>query len=237
MAATTTDIALTRTEGGSISYPLAASAHLYAGAFACLNSSGNLVNGADTSGLRFAGIVQEETDNSSGSAGDLSAEIIVEGTYELAALGLAAGDEGKYVFLIDNQTVGLSSDGDVDNHIRVGRILEVVSATKAVVDLEPGHLSDNTDAPLGELRQYVVEVAGVNATTFDLTDPAEALGGVDFYIDAIVAVRAIVTGTGADASPARKVVTTHWTLAAGVLSAVGNETANTWLITFNGKLI
>ena len=234
MASSPVDIDTPRRGSSYRAFPMAATALVLAGCLACLNTSDQLVDGADTAGLRFAGVVREYVDNSDGAAGDEDGEVWTEGEFALAGTGFAAGDVGKTVFLLDNQTVGLADAAGVDQMIPVGVITEVVSSTEVWVQITP-NLGKAQDA-LGPPRQYTIEIAGVNATAFDLDASAALFGGAGFYVRSVQAVRAIVTSTGAAASPLRKVVTTHWTLASGVISAVGDETLNTWQITFLGNL-
>lgn len=202
---------------------LATSALLFAGCMVCRNASGAAVDGSDAANLSFAGIARTDADEASGDDG---VEVFVDGEFLLVAEGLAAGDEGKVAYLLDNQTVGLASNAGVGNFIAVGRIVQVVSATSAWVRIDP----DIKAAP----QTLTVEVAGTNAAALDFTTVAAAAGGSDFYVRAVLHVAAFVTATGASAG--RKVVTTNFTLSGGVVTVVGNETANTWAITFIGVL-
>lgn len=234
MSATTTDIDTIRRASSIRGVGLAAAAVLLAGTMCCYNTSGDLVDGADTSGLRFAGIVEAGVDNSDGAAGDETATIYTDGEFLLTGSGFAAGDEGKLVFLIDNQTVGLASASSVDNLIPVGVITEVVSATEVWVQIEP---ISGKGVRKGEFRLFEVEVTGTNAAAIDLTTAAADYGGADFYVRKVIAMDAIVTSTGAPATVTRKVLTTHFTVASGDITTVGNETANTLRIRFLGHLL
>lgn len=227
MASTTTDIVTRRRDGTTLSEPVAAAETLYGGTLVCRNASGYAVDGEDANNLVFAGIARAAVDNASGSAGDLNVELWEDGVFLVKAIGLTADDVGRECFLLDNQTVALAGGSGLDYHIRVGVIDEVVSATQAWVRLQPGQLR--------ERRLYQVQIDGVNAAAFDLSTAASGLGGSDFYV---VDVESVVSYVAADGTlDGLKVVTTDYTLSAGAVSAVGDETANTWLITFYGYLV
>lgn len=125
-----------RQEGNILSYPVAASTKLIEGALVALNTSGVLVNGADTASFKFVGVLDETADNSSGSAGDVRGKVWTYGVIDVAAnFSAAAGDCGKQVYLVDNQTVDLAAN--TTNDVLVGRIVEVVSASKLRVAITP----------------------------------------------------------------------------------------------------
>jgi hypothetical protein len=144
----------------------------------------------------------------------------------MGATGLAATDVSRKVYLVDDQTVGTIEESAVDNNVYVGILREYVSATEGWVEIDPDGKG---------VEQFTVEVTGVNAAAFDLATEAAAFGGGDFYVLEVDHIEGFVTATGTSAG--RQIVTTDWTLAAGVLSTVGNETANTWVITFKGELL
>lgn len=136
MTALTTDRD-TKRKPGLIGYGgMAASLLIYGGAAVCHNASGYLVKGADTAGLVFAGIAKDRFDNSSGAAGDLTAEFERDGEH-LFTLGTAAtdADVGKKVFLVDDQTVDLEEH--VDNNVFAGVLTSLVTSTMAYVDIKP----------------------------------------------------------------------------------------------------
>lgn len=111
----------------------------FAGVLLCYDTDGYLVNGADTAGLRFAGVAREDVDNTTGADDALDATFYREGTFKFASTGLTAADVGKRVYVIDNQTVGIRDHASVDQGIYVGVITEVVSATACYVDIQPGN--------------------------------------------------------------------------------------------------
>lgn len=110
IASTTTSITVTRRDGSATKYPVAASTKTLAGAFAALDGSHNLVNATDASSRRVVGIHAQETDNSAGSAGDLSS-IVEKGLFLVKnSSGNAVTDAhiGQACFIEDNETVASS---------------------------------------------------------------------------------------------------------------------------------
>ena len=81
-----------------------------------------LVNG------RFVGIAYE--DNSDGAA---SIRVQREGAFEMVGVGFADADLGKPVYASDDQTVSVTQ---ATNELEVGKVIEIISATKVIVDLK-----------------------------------------------------------------------------------------------------
>lgn len=130
MSAVTTDQIRTSKSDDSTAIPVAATTKIPNAVLVCRDTSGNAVNAADTAGLRLAGVSTQPADNTAGAAGALNVNV-TDGRFLFAASGLAAGDEGKLVFVTDNNTVGLTST----NWVCAGRIAQVVSATSAWIDV------------------------------------------------------------------------------------------------------
>jgi len=106
---------------------------IYRGAMLMHNTSGFVVPAATASaGAYFAGIAEEEKDNSAGSAGDINCKYKREGVYLLTGAGLVQGDVGEQVYASDDQTVTKTSTTNPP----VGRIVEFVSATQVWVLLD-----------------------------------------------------------------------------------------------------
>lgn len=106
-----------------IDHPVAASTKIYAGAIVCTNSAHNAVPGADTSGLKFAGIAKDLADNSSGSAGDIDVVCHREGVvfFDTAAT-FAVGDTAM---IADDQTVTTATLAT--NDVACGKVVKVVT--------------------------------------------------------------------------------------------------------------
>lgn len=124
-AATTVSIPITKRDGAATKYPVAASTTTLAGAFAALDGSNNLVNATDASARRVVGLHDAETDNSSGSAGDLSSAV-VKGCFLVKNSGTNAVTDahiGRACYIEDNETVA-SDDG---TNVVVAGIVEDVT--------------------------------------------------------------------------------------------------------------
>ncbi len=208
---------------------------LFAGTIVCRDATGYIVDGADSAALVFAGIARDAVDNSEGDDGDLSIDLYHRGQFRFAVQGgCDQADVGALVYVKDNNTVAKAAD--CDERILVGRIAEIVegSSTEAWIEILPEF---ELPPEVSERSLFMVEVVGVDTTDFDLDDAAEEYGGTGatFYVSDVLHVHAFTTATAASAG--LKVVTTDWTLADGVLTTVGDETATTWAIWFLGHLV
>lgn len=120
--------------GFDLSFPVAASTTLYEGAAVSLNASGYLTNSADTASTKFVGVLETTVDNSAGANGDKRGIVRMSGVVDfVAGFAAVAADCGAKVYASDNQTVLKTST----NSILVGRIVEVVSASKVRVFITP----------------------------------------------------------------------------------------------------
>lgn len=233
MTAVTTDLNTPRREGNTRNYPVGATATILAGTLLCWDTANDdIVNGADAAARSFAGVASEAVDNSAGASGALAVEVFDRGEFLFAhGEALTVADIGKEVYLADNATVDFMEN--ITNPIFVGVITGIgeQSANDCWVEIQP---DAPTPARARGDRLYLVEVAGVNATAFDLAAAAAEYGGSDFTVTTVLSVQSFVTSGGA--SDGLKFVTSDWTLASGAISAVGDETANTWVIHFLGRL-
>jgi hypothetical protein len=105
---------LTPARSGSVlSLAVAASALCYAGGLAMRDASGNVKPGAAATRCRGIGRFKDTVDNSSGLAGDLSAEVEV-GIFQFAnsasADEITAADIGNTCYIVDDQTVARTSN-------------------------------------------------------------------------------------------------------------------------------
>jgi hypothetical protein len=133
MTAATQDIKTVSQDGKRSPYPVKAGARIFLDTMVCLDATGYAVPGSDTAGLKFVGVASCGADNRLGSDGDK--EVIVEkmGEYDYASSGLARGNEGDPLYIVDDKTVGLSSV----NSILAGKQSEYVSADIARVNILP----------------------------------------------------------------------------------------------------
>ena len=116
-----------------IENPVAGSVVIFKGAIVMSNASGFLAPAAALLDAKMAGMAYEKVDNSNGSAGDVNCKLLREGLFELAGSGFSQADIGKTVYASDDQTVSTTQG---TNEIAVGKIAQVVSATKVFVDIE-----------------------------------------------------------------------------------------------------
>jgi hypothetical protein len=107
--------------------PVAATTTLYEGTFCFWNATGYLDDDTGSGANKFAGIVLEQVDNSTGADGDLKAEYYQEGIFYLEGSGFAITDIGKEVFASDNYTITLTDSGSA---VPIGVVAEYVSATE-----------------------------------------------------------------------------------------------------------
>ena len=104
---------------------------IFVGAAVSINAAGFLVPQTDTAGEVFAGIANENVDNSTGSAGDLSCEVRLRGEV-LLALGTAVQtDVGATAMCEDDQTTDRAATST--NDIPMGMISEIESGSSVWV--------------------------------------------------------------------------------------------------------
>lgn len=131
MAALTADAQRVEKEGRLQSMP-AAVATIYKNAILMRNPAGYVLPAASLSGAVFAGVAYEACDNSGGAAGDKSLRVETERAFEFAGAGFTQADLLKEVYAADDNTVQLAAGVDL---VKVGKIIEVISATKVLVKL------------------------------------------------------------------------------------------------------
>lgn len=132
MAALTSDAQRVEKEGRLVDMPVAASVQIYKGAILMRNPAGYVLPAASLSGAVMAGVSYEAKDNSNGSAGDESLRVETERAFEFEGAGFTQADLLKEVYAADDNTVQLAAGTDL---VKVGKIIEVLSATKVVVKL------------------------------------------------------------------------------------------------------
>lgn len=121
-----------RTKSGDCSdHPVLASAVMYGGTLGFLEG-GYANSDTDTGNNKFAGIVRDTVDNSSGGNGAKSCEFKRKGLFLLTGSGFAIGDVGVAVYASDNFTITKTST----NNVQIGKIAKFVSATEVWVDID-----------------------------------------------------------------------------------------------------
>ena len=130
--AVTANQVLTR-RGADLTSGKAAAVNLYAGTFAFYDASTGYVTNDDNGGANaFAGIVYQQCDNSGGSAGDLSVELITEGQVLVTGSGFSQATVGDAIYASDNYTAtacGTSAS-------LIGRCTDFVSSTQVYVSIQ-----------------------------------------------------------------------------------------------------
>lgn len=113
MAALTKDRDTPSRDGTTVSHPVAAGAHIYAGALVVLNaSSGYAAPGSTATGLVALGRAEGVADNSSGADGAV-AVVVRKGCYRYANLvsdPVTRTGIGGNCYIVDDQTVAATSD-------------------------------------------------------------------------------------------------------------------------------
>ncbi len=133
MSALTRDRATPYREGIEVEYLVAANTKIFAGSLVCVNATGYAVPAADTSGYQFAGVAMEQVDNSGGSDGGASLRLRRAGVFEFDAASITQAMVGTEMEATDDHT--FDDAAGTTNHVKVGRLVKYVSATKGWIDI------------------------------------------------------------------------------------------------------
>jgi hypothetical protein len=101
-------------------------------------ADGFLINAADTAAMFFSGFLvasQKVVVPSGGADGDVKVKVARPRYAVVKHSGLVRADEGKAVYIVDNQTVALA--GTTTNDIKVGTIHKWLSASEVQVEIPP----------------------------------------------------------------------------------------------------
>ena len=134
MAALTTSLEVDEKQDNLLDLPIVASDIIYRGAICKNNAAGFLAPASAEAGASFAGMAEEEVDNSSGAAGDLNAKVRTRGVFLLTGVSFTQADIGEAVYASDDQTVSITQGA---NEQEVGKIVELESSTQVWVRLNP----------------------------------------------------------------------------------------------------
>lgn len=178
MSAATSDRATQRRGTfASMNLPVGAQ-KVYAGVLAMVNTAGHAVMGAATATLKAVGIFGEQVDNSAGSGGELSAEIL-SGE---CLLGNSAGadeitnaDIGKVCYVVDNQTVARTSAVGTRP---VAGIVTGLKDGQVFVDVRPGIQDDSF-----EIVFDVKDTTGASALVYH--QPAPRAGELMYKVSVL----------------------------------------------------
>lgn len=130
MVALTQNANRTEKEGQLISFKVKGGVNIFRNALVAVDATGYLVPMSDTAGLTFAGMAYEGCDASNAVDGELSVRVERENAFEVDGTGFVQADVLKAVVGLDDNSVGLTST----NSVSVGRILEVISGTRVLVE-------------------------------------------------------------------------------------------------------
>lgn len=95
-------------------FPVADSALIELGKIVMLNATGFALEGATATGQVMVGLATQRVDNSAGSDGDLTVEVSIDvAAWDSGTAGdtIDGEDIGATVYIIDDETVGLTDGG------------------------------------------------------------------------------------------------------------------------------
>lgn len=126
MTAQAADRPIVRRPGETFSFPVAAGVTCFQGGIAVLDSSGNVKPAVVATGLIPAGIFTAQVDNSTGSAGDVTATVM-PGTFRFANSGssdeITKAEIGDTCYVVDDQTVAKTNGSSTRS--AAGQIVDV----------------------------------------------------------------------------------------------------------------
>lgn len=174
--AVTANQLITRAGGYKDSFPVAASTRLYQGTLAFISATGYLDDDTASGANSFAGVNIKDTDNSSGSAGDVESEVWADGEFLLVGTGFSQSSVTLPVYATDNYTITTAPSA---SGVYIGTVARYVSSTMVMVRLDvvrqPAIVATKT-------ADYTVTI-GDNNKAFST---AGAVGAVTFAMPAAV---------------------------------------------------
>lgn len=167
-----------RKDGDLISVGVAASTTLYKGGLTAFNTSGYLVPGANTAGLKFAGVAYENGANSAGANGDVTARLYRRGLHLVAVASAAVTDVGKRCYISDDQTITYTT-----SNVFCGVVAQFEDSTHVWVDIESAATGRPTHRV--QISGSLVAVTGTTAGgALSLLNPfATRAIIIDFLVD------------------------------------------------------
>lgn len=167
-----------RMDGDLVSIGVAASSSVYKGGLACFNTSGYLVAGANTAGLRFAGVAYENGIESTAVNAAVAARVWRKGSFLFAVASAAVTDVGKRAYISDDQTITYTP-----SRIFCGVVSKYEDSTHVWIDIEPAVSGkpSNRVTLQGDLTAATTTTGGA---VLSLLNPFAARAVViDFVID------------------------------------------------------
>lgn len=124
--ALTQDRLIKRRDGIKFNDPVAAATVIFAGALVCLDASGNAVPGSTATTLTARGVAQEQVNNGSGSAGDLTVESrtgVFNFVNSTSTDEITRAEIGDNCYIVDDATVA-KTDGSSARSV-AGEVVDV----------------------------------------------------------------------------------------------------------------
>ena len=135
MAALTGAYDAKRKDGAIVAFAVAAGVVIHKGGMVSVTSSTGLAApSSDAAGTVFVGVAYESADNSAGAGGAVSVRVQTSGLYRYAKAGATQSDVGKTAYVVDDNTVGITSAHTVP----VGGIMALVDGGTVGVLIEAG---------------------------------------------------------------------------------------------------
>lgn len=129
MTALTANYDAERKDGVLVGYKVAAGVVIFKGAMVGLNAAGYAVPAADAADLVFVGVAYDQCNNTSGGAGDKTVRVWKDGSFKFARAAAVQADLGKTAYVVDDNTVALTSS----HNVAAGTIVEVPSGDEVRV--------------------------------------------------------------------------------------------------------
>lgn len=168
-----------RQDGKKRSYPVEESTRIYQGTLVYVNAAGYACDVTATGVNAFVGIAIAEADNTSGADGAIEVEVYTEGDFELTGTFNSITDVGMPAYGDDNYAVVVALGS---TSVRIGRVVRYVSATKAIIGIQPSGVGALEVAPLTTITpadaagtpDYAI-AAITNSSPFGFSNAAEAI--------------------------------------------------------------
>lgn len=129
----TKDLAKVMSDGKLLAFPVKTGVKIYAGTFVATDATGYAVPCADDAAHRFVGIADAQVDNTLGASGAKTVNVWRTGCFQMKASSIAITSLGVTMYCVNDETMDESNPG---NGVIVGTLVEYISATLGVVDIE-----------------------------------------------------------------------------------------------------
>ena len=153
--AVTANQLIKRQDGMKRSYPVEESTRIYQGTFVFVNAAGYACDVTATGVNAFIGVAVAEADNTSGADGAIEVEVYTEGDFAVVGTFNSITDVGMPAYADDNYAVVVALGS---TSVRIGRVVNYVSATKAVISIQPSGVGALEVAPLTTIT--IADAAG-----------------------------------------------------------------------------